>query len=78
MQSNSMADVVGVYCLGIFGKLVSLNVYPMLSLYPMESLDLSRRYLSKGPSLKPKWNSAKNSRSMAKLKQRVFKDRLQF
>ena len=33
--------------MGMYGKLMSLDVhvYPMVSLYPMESLDLSCRYL---------------------------------
>ena len=43
-----MADVIGVYYLGI-RKLMSLHVYPMISLYPIESLNLSSRYLSWGP-----------------------------
>ena len=45
MQSNSRADVIGVCCLGFYGKLLSMHVYVMISLYPMESLDLSSRYL---------------------------------
>ena len=40
-----MADVKGMYCLAVYGKLMSLHVYPMISLYPMESLDPSSRYM---------------------------------
>ena len=41
-----MENMIGVFCLGIYGKLMSLHVYPMISLYPMESMDLRSRYLS--------------------------------
>ena len=39
-QSNAIADVTGMNCLGIYGKLMSLCTFIQYHLYPMESLDL--------------------------------------